>query len=238
MFAKRQLQIFFSLYKQFKDVDSIISLTKFGRNKLLISNFLELFSNMLFEDSSSFKNNSLQLSKRLANYQKSSKKLGFYNDKFVEKLFLDTRIGIITENKELLDCFYNFYKAMLIYRQYKKRLLKQSLMEFNNAISHLYSTLISTKYDDDPQCGVGEKNIRRAKSHLQRASLDFYKDIFISVLSQREDFNLKYLEDIKNIRFDEYQHMGDTESNRVNILDKYSEIFLKDFNVKNIQELL
>ena len=75
--------------------------------------------------------------------------------------------------------------------------LKQSLMEFNNALSHLFNALIHKQ---------SESNLLRAKIHIQRATLDFYKAIikdlsFLKKIDNEVDF-------IKQIRLKEYSKIG------------------------------
>lgn len=79
------------------------------------------------------------------------------------------------------------------------RLLKQSLMEFNNSISHLYSAWKKSSVD---------KNLERAQHHLNRGALDFYKSIIkeLSMLGKINDSNLKSL---KQLRCSEYNSIGE-----------------------------
>ena len=74
-------------------------------------------------------------------------------------------------------------------------LLKQSLMEFNNAISHICNALMANEVNE---------NINRAISHLYRGSLDFYKAI-IKDLSFLSKIDNRYLKEIMKIRELEYK---------------------------------
>jgi len=93
----------------------------------------------------------------------------------------------------------------------KEALLKQALMEFNNALSHLYNALIGRKIED---------NIPKAQTHLQRASLDFNKAIIkdLSYLGKLDD----EITVIKNLRLKEYKKIGDNTINRNIIIDDYN----------------
>jgi hypothetical protein len=93
----------------------------------------------------------------------------------------------------------------------KEALLKQALMEFNNALSHLYNALIGRKIED---------NIPKAQTHLQRASLDFNKAIIkdLSYLSKLDD----EITVIKVLRLKEYKKIGDNTIDRNIIIDDYN----------------
>jgi hypothetical protein len=93
----------------------------------------------------------------------------------------------------------------------KEALLKQALMEFNNALSHLFNALIGRKVSD---------NMPKAQTHLQRASLDFNKAIIkdLSYLGKLDD----EITVIKNLRLKEYKKIGDNTIDRNDIIDDYN----------------
>ena len=89
-------------------------------------------------------------------------------------------------------------------------ILKQSLMEFNNALSHLHSAYMNRHPD---------KNIQRAVKHIDRATLDFYKAIV------RDLWTLKkaeqHIDEIKKVRVLEYLAIGD-DDNKHKIVSSYA----------------
>jgi len=80
----------------------------------------------------------------------------------------------------------------------KITMLKQSLMEFNNAISHI-NTALKRK---EPI-----KNFERAAQHLNRGTLDFYKSV-IKELFILEKLSPTDLVELKEIRFNEFETIG------------------------------
>lgn len=101
------------------------------------------------------------------------------------------------------------------------RLLKQSLMEFNNAISHLYSAWKKSSVDN---------NIERAQHHLNRGALDFYKSI-IKELSMLNKIDDSIFQSIKQIRCSEYSTIGGERCQGIvkpqSLYDKYHELCSK-----------
>lgn len=106
-----------------------------------------------------------------------------------------TAFGIETQD-EFKDSLDSYTKSKQVNGV---RLLKQSLMEFNNAISHLYSAWKKSNID---------KNMERAQHHLNRGALDFYKSIIkeLSMLGKIDNSNLELL---KYIRCSEYGTIGE-----------------------------
>lgn len=88
------------------------------------------------------------------------------------------------------------------------------LIEFNNSLSHIISYYTQ-----------GDKtNLKRAKEHLYRATLDGYKEIINDenyiVIANKELMN-SYLE----IRLFEQQNIGNKNNdNKLDIIDKYKNI--------------
>lgn len=113
---------------------------------------------------------------------------------------------------ELLD-------ACIASKNIKKiTMLKQALMEFNNAISHINSALKGQEK---------VKNFERAAQHLNRGTLDFYKsvikELFILKKIKPED-----LEELKEIRFHEFETMGSYKyDDRENLYSDYKKLCKK-----------
>ncbi|WP_394977610.1 hypothetical protein [uncultured Helicobacter sp.] len=97
-------------------------------------------------------------------------------------------------NKELLS-------QTLVARNY---VLRQSLIEFYNGISHLNAAFWNT--------GDKEDNVKKAKHHFQRGALDSYKaiikDFSLMLGSQNDELRQKFLKKIADIRQKEYQTIG------------------------------
>ena len=97
-------------------------------------------------------------------------------------------------NKELLS-------QTLVARNY---VLRQSLIEFYNGISHLNAAFWNT--------GDTEDNVKKAKHHFQRGALDSYKaiikDFSLMLGSQNDEPRQKFLKKIADIRQKEYQTIG------------------------------
>ncbi len=97
--------------------------------------------------------------------------------------------------------------------------LKQSLMEFNNFLSHVYAALTSTSSK------VTTDNLNRAQGHLHRSALDFYKAIIK---------NLKFLDKLNpdqeklflQVRALEYKSIGHDHDNRTVVIDLYHDIVI------------
>lgn len=99
-----------------------------------------------------------------------------------------------------LDGFKDNIESFLINKKVNKiTMLKQSLMEFNNAISHLNNAISK---------GTIDKNPERAEQHFNRGSLDFYKSI-IRELSMLDKISTISLEALEKIRCFEYDSIGE-----------------------------
>lgn len=80
------------------------------------------------------------------------------------------------------------------------KILKQTLIEFHNAISHL----VVVYYGQSDS----KKNIQRAINHFRRGALDSYKAIIKDFYHIRDNNAYNPLDDLKNIREQEYKNIG------------------------------
>lgn len=101
----------------------------------------------------------------------------------------------------------------------KSYMLRQTLIEFYNALSHLYVAY----------CGNGarDENIKRASSHFQRGALDSYKSIIkdFCVLANGEDVPISIINRLKKLRGLECATIGnDLKRKNENTLPLYKEI--------------
>lgn len=97
-----------------------------------------------------------------------------------------------------------------------KSMLKQSLMEFNNAISHIHAALVMNNEE------IVINNLKRAQGHFHRACLDFYKAIVkdLAFLSKVSGFE----SDIIEVRLKEYQSIGHDHINREAVIEWYADL--------------
>jgi len=102
---------------------------------------------------------------------------------------------------------------------YDGTILKQSLMEFNNAISHLCSCFIG-KADKAP-------NTSRAMTHINRGALDFYKAIIRDLNFVNRNINL---EKLKDIRKNEFQSIGTQNGATSKVINSYKEYITEILN--------
>ena len=102
-----------------------------------------------------------------------------------------------------------------------KQNLKQGLIEFNNAMSHLFAGASSSNTSL-------EKNIKKANAHFYRGAMDYYKTII-------KDNFLQLTKDqrsaLAELRFIELDCVGlvisDTEEKRKDIFEQYQKIIQK-----------
>lgn len=104
----------------------------------------------------------------------------------------------------------------------KSYMLRQTLIEFYNALSHLYVAY----------CGNGarDENIKRASSHFQRGALDSYKSIIkdFCVLANGEDVPAAIIGQLKKLRSSECATIGnDVLRKNGDTLPLYQEITKK-----------
>jgi hypothetical protein len=148
--------------------------------------------------------NNLNLSKSFAYFIRAANLYNEYkkqlSEKEIEKII----------NKELKQYENNFFIGIELkikqINKPKRYFLKQSLIEFNNAISHLYAITQNAKR---------EENIKKAINHLQRGALDFYKTI-IKELFVLNKFDK--LQKLKEIRCKEYTSVGE---DKFSVIDEY-----------------
>ncbi|EAL3889597.1 hypothetical protein [Campylobacter sp. RM5063] len=97
------------------------------------------------------------------------------------------------------------------------KIIKQSLIEFHNAISHLVSIFYGN---------TEESNIKRAINHFKRGALDSYKSIIKDYYLLKNSGNIIYELDfkkLKEIREKEFKDIG-ASNNNSELLKKYKDI--------------
>lgn len=98
------------------------------------------------------------------------------------------------------------------------KILKQTLIEFHNAISHLTEVYLGRQQQKEQ-----DSNKQRAINHFKRGALDSYKAIIKDYFCIENKVNDEILNDIKDIRQYEYDSIGDDEK-RKDIFKKYNQV--------------
>lgn len=104
------------------------------------------------------------------------------------------------------------------------QILKQSIIEFHNAISHLNSIFFTTR----------ELNKQKAINHFIRGSLDSYKAIikdYFCLLNDDKKVECSHFDKVKALRQKEYGIIGSDNKNKV--LQEYKLIASDMINEKN-----
>ena len=148
--------------------------------------------------------------------------------KWRKKLSKEAKLAIYIKNlqdrqkyyfKESLNDLNNTLMQQDITKSY---MLRQTLIEFYNALSHLYVAY----------CGNGarDENIKRASAHFQRGALDSYKSIIkdFCVLANGEDVPAAIIGQLKKLRYSECATIGnDVLRKNGDTLPLYQEITKK-----------
>lgn len=206
-------------YQKFFQVDIIISLLYGREYEILYSLLISLNDDILLDD------------KELRDSKKSvlflEENIDIYKNKIIEiftvidkKEFEINNVDFKTKGfylflktiDEIWDEFLEAYNKLSIYKN--ANIHEALLIEFNNSLSHIISYYIQGD----------EINLKRAKEHLYRATLDGYKEIINNeshiVIANKELMN-SYLE----IRLFEQQNIGNKNNgNKLDIVDKYKNI--------------
>ncbi len=100
-------------------------------------------------------------------------------------------------------------------------MLKQGLMEFFNALSHLNMTTYVKQNkltSADKQKAIS--NIERAGNHLMRGTLDFFKAILKEIIFLEKVDN-EFIQKFKEIREKEYGKIGNSQAERICLIEEY-----------------
>ena len=239
---KKEYIVFFSLYRVFLEIDALQSLIK-GRNRELLELFYINFTNMVFEKKDDKKLKDLvSLMKSYSKLEKIEIFNNFtFDDHLENRLNSDIKnaltlfyqaISLYTEHKKNLtneeleivtkrqiDDFLNRIisnEIDLTITPKRYGILYQALIEFNNALSHIFNALIKRQPTN---------NFKRAISHFHRGALDILKTI-IKDLILLQKINV---EDIFEYRKIEYFYIGNEETKRTTIIQNYLKI-IRDLN--------
>jgi hypothetical protein len=210
---------FFKVYLRFLAIDLFVSLSKDGRNEKLILSFFHVFIIIVSKKfTKEDKLNALEnLKVSLNEYQlKLQNNSNDYEN--IEFLFQELSKKYNLEDDFTLNDIVNLESILVEFLiainelQNDSEKLKQPLIEFNNALSHIFAGYFGSNT---------KKNIERARTHLHRGTLDIYKYI-IQIRKIRE---LKPKELVKFRQY-EFQSIGIDVSNetKLQVLEKIKQL--------------
>lgn len=110
----------------------------------------------------------------------------------------------------------------------RRSVLVQALLEFNNALSHIFTSV----YHGNDDLG----NINKAKNHLYRGTLDNYKMFIRLSIKSVKQKNPKLFEEFKDIRMQELLYLGKDVQGKV-INNKYLHKQYKELYNKSLPYL-
>jgi regulator of sigma D len=160
----------------------------------------------------------------------------------VDNYLSDGDTSIYSEMNTNLDCANKLYVKSLSYlghlmsplndfneaisdfnKLHEQELFKQGLIEFNNALAHLFVGFCTSETNF-------EKNISKACTHLHRGSLDYYK----TLIKNKESLTYKQKKELINIRNLEMKSIGleVTNSDKDNILIEYRNLARQLHNIQ------
>ncbi|MCV3419259.1 hypothetical protein L8V92_08315 [Campylobacter lari] len=239
--------------------NSLINKTKFSRNVVILNNIKNIFLfalNSLYVESEDFTQRLKKLKNKVSDFQLKADNKIHFNNLLIDLELIKKYIVSNSQFKNTCKEFYNsniaFTEALtkhinkeeikdLILQQDdkddkddeddKEKVFVQSLLEFNNALSHLIISF-SSKSEI-----IQNKNFNSAINHLYRATLDNYKIIirFImqkinneginkSFLSIREQEFLLLGEDLKNKKINFYNPESKKHEN-INLIQAYKKLY-------------
>jgi len=206
-------------YQKFFQVDIVTSLLYGREYEILYSLLISLNDDILLDekDLRESKKSVLFLEENIDIYKNKiieiftvidKKKFEINNIDFKTKgfyLFLETI-------DEIWDEFLEAYNKLSIYKN--ANIHEVLLIEFNNSLSHIISYY--TQGD--------ETNLKRAKEHLYRATLDGYKEIINDenhIIIANKELMYSYLD----VRLFEQENIGNKNNiNKLDIINKYKNI--------------
>ncbi|EIZ0998516.1 hypothetical protein MOT47_001592 [Campylobacter coli] len=242
----------------------MINKTKFARNVIFLNNIKNIFLNSLnplYIESEEYEKRFENLKQQIDKFQlEATNKIHINNELLIELELIEKYI--VSNSKFKIKCqefyisskcFSDAFMNHIDKKEFKdflpqqdnsddenieEKVFVQSLLEFNNALSHLIIAILSNSE------AIQQKNIYSAINHLYRASLDNYKiiirftinkinneEIIKSFLSIREQEFLLLGQDLKdkNIKFYNPNNKNNEEKN---IIQAYQELY------KAINEIL
>lgn len=220
----------FLLYLEYAEVDlanSLINKTKFARNVRILDYFKNVFLYSLNPEYDGSKildeiqiaiNEYKNQCNQLINLEKQKQQFENLNNQEIitetinQSIFRTICRDYYKSNQHFSSAFTNQminkqkFKDLLdyCYEDKKEYIFVQSLLEFNNAISHL-----CIAFTDDKN---RESNIQSAISHLYRATIDNYKIIIRFTMQDINNENI--IESFISIRQEEFLLLGENLMNK------------------------
>ena len=212
---------FFGQYCRFLSKDIVVALDKnVGRNTKVINTFFDIFFIINKKDAKKeSKTKAINLLKiQIDEYLKEG------NTKLYSQV--DRNLGCDIMNtitslgglQNLQTPLNEFNEAFALYKKaFPDLIFKQSMIEFNNALSHLFIGFTTSPT-------AFEKNIDKATTHLHRGTLDFYKTII-----KDKGFDENGIDELVKIRVDELRTIGlkTTTDDKDDIVQRYRAIAKK-----------
>lgn len=223
-------QVYFSLYCKFLSKDLVNSFDPLnGRNSKIIDSFYRAFFVLTGADYSiEDKNATLtELSQIISEYldNLTNEDMCMLLKKHLECSSKDfnASFNLIQNNTKVnFGYFVSAQKDFNTYRIDKNHILKQGLIEFNNAISHLYA---GVKAGNDFLIS----NISKANTHFYRGALDYYKTI---IKDNFQRLTPEQRTQLVTLRIDELNCVGVDVANkakREGILQRYQALVISIF---------
>ncbi|KAA8711152.1 hypothetical protein [Helicobacter canis] len=188
----------------------------FFENTTRHSNYLPTF-----ENDPSLTQEFLHLAKAVEYYQKWRKSL---SKEEIKKIYIaNTKERHAYYANNSLEKIDELVESCETTTMQNNQILKQTLIEFHNAISHLHAVILYS----------GEANKTRAKNHFIRGALDSYKALIKDYYHLLSDESKKLEVDrIRKLRKMEYQNIGN-DGNKKTIFDEYENIAQDILRLKN-----
>ena len=224
---------FFFVYGRYKQYDLVHSLeqeTKLGRNIDLLLDFRELFKLIIATpeiDKQDYKEVLEAINASIDCY------IGEFKNECLNlglNKIIDSNFDFSLFDAEFKDILSDFcvscgdfrivdrlsYTSTQSFRKDKedRSVLTQALLEFNNALSHLFVCV----YNGTDTLN----NIQKAKNHLYRGTLDNYKMVFRTALNEIRKKNKKLYKMFKDIREYEFLKLGTNINEKTLVIKEIS----------------
>ncbi|WP_297580074.1 hypothetical protein [Helicobacter sp. UBA3407] len=236
---RKNLSKFFSLYFNFVEIELYNSLLEIsvGRCNGILYEFLKVINRIL---KGLTQKESQEIFGKLEVVLEQYEKNAILKRDEKNPLNLPTsKTEKVIENfidKELIDLLEIFFVAINDFRQIlpkvpldeKARLtfgitnenaptFTQALLEFNNALSHIAIALYSNDQEDK------KNNIKKAKAHLYRGSLDCYK-MLVRFAFSSNNINERISHIYQKVRLKEFIKLGGNIQDKQELIESYKEI--------------
>ncbi len=219
---------FFIQYCRFASKDLIATFDKrFGRNTRVINTFFKVFFIINKKDVSyKRKEEALEQLAKVVDSYLSDGDVPTYEAMYIS-LNCNSKdyLKSLQSMQSMQTALENFYISVADFNIINKnKLFKQGLIEFNNALAHLFKGFCTSETNL-------ELNISKACTHLHRGSLDYYK----TLIKNKESLTPKQKETLIKIRVYEIDSIGLNVVNvdKDTLLIKYRNFVRELYNLEN-----